>query len=155
MKTGPHELSQDIATDDAYEAMPYPSMPYAHTQPARLAAVASLYGLNSPNPETARVLELGCASGGNIIPLAARYPRAHFVGVDLVHRHVEDARTRIAALSLHNIDVRQADLADVSFHADAFDYVICHGVFSWAPRRPRTASFEFAATCFRREVSPP
>lgn len=121
------------AADD-YDLLPYPSMPYTYTQPARLAAVAALYGIGAPAAAQARVLELGCASGGNIIPLAARYPHARFLGIDLASRHVEEARRRIAELGLTNIEVRQGDLAELSLAASAFDYIICHGVFSWAPR---------------------
>ncbi len=125
--------SPSSVTDD-YDLLPYPSMPYTYTQPARLAAVAALHGIDAPVAALASVLELGCASGGNIIPLAARYPHARFLGIDLASRHVEDARRRIGELGLTNIEVRQGDLAELSLGAGAFDYVICHGVFSWAPR---------------------
>ena len=36
-----------------------------------------------PAVTTARVLEIGCGGGGNIIPLAAAFPDARFVGIDL------------------------------------------------------------------------
>ena len=36
-----------------------------------MAAVAALFGLKAPVLATARVLELGGASGGNLIPIAA------------------------------------------------------------------------------------
>jgi SAM-dependent methyltransferase len=124
-----------------YEQLPYPSMPYAHTQPARLAAVTAVYGLAAPAPERARVLELGCAAGGNLIPLAARFPAAHFVGVDLAERHIEAAQRRIAALGLGNIEARRGDLALLSFAGESFDYVICHGVFSWVPEAVQDAIF--------------
>jgi|CXWL01.1.fsa_nt_gi SAM-dependent methyltransferase len=122
----------DPAADD-YDLLPYPSMPYPQTQPQRLAAAAILHGIDPPPPERARVLELGCASAGNIIPLAARFPEARFLGVDLARRHVEEAHEQIAALGLSNIEVRQGDITQLSFGADAFDYVICHGVYSWVP----------------------
>jgi SAM-dependent methyltransferase/methyltransferase-like protein len=116
-----------------YNALPYTSMPYAYTQPAHLAAIVALFGLEAPAPDGARVLELGSASGGNIIPLAARFPNASFLGIDLAQRHVDEGRKRIAALGLTNIQIRQGDLAQLSFADEHFDYVICHGVFSWVP----------------------
>jgi methyltransferase-like protein/trans-aconitate methyltransferase len=136
---GNHDVA-GTAVDD-YDLLPYPSMPYAQTQPARLAAVAALYGLAAPPAARARVLELGCASGGNIIPLAARFPEARFLGVDLARRHVEEAQRRISALGLANIEVRQADLTHFSPGAEQYDYVICHGVFSWAPRAAQESVF--------------
>ena len=117
-----------------YNLLPYPSMPFAYTQPGHLAALTALFGFAAPAPDRARVLELGCASGGNIIPLAARWPNAHFLGIDLTKRHVEHGLQRIAALGLPNIEIRQSDLAQISFGHEQFDYVICHGVFSWVPK---------------------
>jgi SAM-dependent methyltransferase/methyltransferase-like protein len=122
------------ATAVDFDQLPYPSMPFAYSQPAHLAALATLYGLQPPAADRARVLELGCASGGNIIPLAIRFPNAHFVGIDLSHQHVRDGSRRIATLGLKNIDLRQGDLAETEFAADSFDYIICHGVFSWVPQ---------------------
>jgi len=129
-----------------YNALPYTSMPYAYTQPAHLAAVAALFGLEAPAIERARVLELGSASGGNIIPLAARFPSARFLGVDLAQRHIEDGRKRIAALGLANVQLRQADLTQLSLGDEQFDYVICHGVFSWVPTAAQDAIFRICGT---------
>ncbi len=122
-----------------YDLLPYPSMPVAHTQPAHLSALASLFGIAAPAVERARVLELGCASGGNIIPLAARFPDARFTGVDLSARHIHDGRGRVAALALGNVTLSQGDLAGLTFAGERFDYVICHGVFSWVPQAAQDA----------------
>src|SRR5262245_16369603 len=105
--------SMNPSSSSGYDELPYPSMPFAYTQPGHLAALATLYGLNAPDAEHAKVLELGCASGGNIIPLAARYPRARFTGMDLSQRHINEGRSRAAALGVRNIDLRQEDLTHV------------------------------------------
>jgi len=129
------EPARSAATSGGdFDQLPYPSMPFAYTQPTHLAALATLYGLRPPPADSARVLELGCASGGNIIALAARFPNAHFVGLDLSAQHVRDGSRRLATLGLKNIDLRQGDLAEAEFAPDTFDYVICHGVFSWVPQ---------------------
>ncbi|MCW1384099.1 class I SAM-dependent methyltransferase [Novosphingobium sp. KCTC 2891] len=117
-----------------YNSLPYDSMPFAHTQPSSLAALGTLLGLMPPNVSKARVLELGCASGGNILPLAARFPLARFTGIDLSTRHVDMANERIRALGLGNVAIYQGDLADPDVVEGEFDYIICHGVFSWVPR---------------------
>jgi SAM-dependent methyltransferase len=122
-----------------YELMPYPSLAYDFTQPARLAALAMLAGLPAPAAERARVLEIGGASGGNIIALAARFPNARFLGVDLSTRHIEEGTRRIAALGLTNIELRQADITTLALDGAQFDYIICHGVFSWVPLAARQA----------------
>ncbi len=135
--TRPAAGAATVAGD--YDRLPYPSMPFPDTQPARLAAVAALFGIAAPAAERARVLELGCAAGGNIIPLAARFPGARFTGVDLSPRQVEDGRARIAALGLGNVELQQADLATYDLAGATFDYVICQGVFSWVPRTVQDA----------------
>jgi SAM-dependent methyltransferase/methyltransferase-like protein len=116
-------------------------MPIAYTQPSRLAAVAALFGIAAPAADRARVLELGCAAGGNIIPLAARFPRACFLGIAFSPRQVEEGRRRIVALGLTNIQIRYAELTELSLAGQIFDFVICHGVFSWVPRDAQDAIF--------------
>ena len=136
---------QAVGTD--YDLLPYLSMPVAYTQPANLAGLAALFGMASPATDQARILELGCASGGNLIPLAARFPEARFLGVDLSARQIADGRKRIDALGLANIELRRADLADLALPANSFDYVICHGVFSWVPPRVQDAILRITSDC--------
>ena len=135
------DLGSSAPKEVAYDELPYPSLPVAYTQPAHLAAMAIMFGLEPPKVANARVLELGCASGGNIIPLAARFPKANFIGVDLSKRHVEDGRKRIALLGLKNIEIQQGDLTKATFDAQGFDTIICHGVFSWVPKAAQDAIF--------------
>jgi len=129
-----------------YNLLPYLSLPAAFTQPAHLGALAALHGLQAPVAEQARVLELGCASGGNLIPLAARFPGARFLGLDLSQRQINDGQRRIAALGLDNIVLRQGDLVEATFAGDPFDYIICHGVFSWVPKVAQDAILRLCAT---------
>jgi methyltransferase-like protein/2-polyprenyl-3-methyl-5-hydroxy-6-metoxy-1,4-benzoquinol methylase len=122
-------------TGSTYDAVPYASRPFWQSQPAQLAAIARLFGLQAALPSTARVLELGCAAGGNMIPLAARYPQASFTGIDLAATQVAQAQHAIQALGLANIEIRQQSVADFTRGAAPFDYIICHGVYSWvAPK---------------------
>jgi methyltransferase-like protein/2-polyprenyl-3-methyl-5-hydroxy-6-metoxy-1,4-benzoquinol methylase len=140
-------VAQDFAEQPGgdYNVVPYESNPFPQSEPARLAGLARLFGLDPPAVSGARVLELGCASGGNIIPLAARFPEARFVGVDLSARHVAEGRKRIADLKLINVEVRQGDLTETSFGDERFDYIICHGVYSWIPPAAQDAVLRIAA----------
>lgn len=137
---GSPPYSQAEAGGD-YNQLPYPSMPFTDTQPAHLAALATLFGIVAPDIGCARVLELGCAAGGNIIPLAARFPQASFTGIDLSRRHIDDGGKRIAALALTNVKLQQADLTTLDLAGQQFDYIICNGVFSWVPKPTQEAIF--------------
>ena len=121
-----------------YNVVPYTSVAFPQSQPAYLAALATLFGLSPPPVASARVLELGCAAGGNIIPHAVHFPKAQFLGIDLSVRHVEEGRQRIAGLGLANIEIRQGDLTELKLE-ESFDYIICHGVYSWVPPAARDA----------------
>jgi SAM-dependent methyltransferase len=138
-------------TARSYDALPYASDPFPFTHPSQLGAIARLFGLEAAPPARARILELGCASGGNIIPLAARLPGATVVGVDLSAVQVAAGGARIAALGLKNIELRCRDFFAFAADADApFDYVICHGVYSWVPAPVRDA---LLALC-RQKLAP-
>lgn len=133
-----------------YDEHPYESMPFAQTQPANLAALGMLFGLNPPPVINSRVLEIGCAAGGNIIPLASRFPASRFDGLDISARHVDMANSRIKAIGLTNIAIRLGDIADPTAVDGEFDYIICHGVYSWVPEHVRRRILEV----FRQHLTP-
>src|SRR5215218_6038847 len=68
---------------NTYDAVPYSVGAYPQTRPDRLATTARLFGMSPADPTRCRVLELGCAAGGNVIPMALAAPESGFVGVDL------------------------------------------------------------------------
>ena len=121
----------------AYDELPYDCLPFPQTHPARLHALALLFGLQPPAVETCRVLELGCANGNNLIPMAGALPGARFVGVDLSARQVENGQALIAAAGLTNIELRHADIASIGAQDGTFDYIVAHGVYSWVPPEVR------------------
>jgi 2-polyprenyl-3-methyl-5-hydroxy-6-metoxy-1,4-benzoquinol methylase len=126
-------------TARSYDALPYTSDPFPNTHPSLLGAIARLFALDTAPVNEARVLELGCASGGNIIPLAARHPQASFVGVDLSKAQIEAGQARLARLNLSNIALRCQSFAEIEKGGAGFDYIICHGVYSWVPAPLREA----------------
>ena len=64
-----------------YDTTPYSSVSFPPSAPGQLAAVAHLFGLTTPEVSTARVLEIGCATGGNILPMAEQFRRPRFWGL--------------------------------------------------------------------------
>lgn len=112
---------------------------YAHdcTHPARLRSAAMWFGVPAPPTETARVLELGCAVGDNLLYMAARMPRATFVGVDLNPGAIADGQRIADDLGLENITLRACDIRELPVAGEPFDYIIAHGLYSWVPEDVR------------------
>ena len=134
----------------SYDELPYDSLPLPETQPDFLAAVAQLHGFDAPDPSRARILELGCAQGGNLIPLAWRWPEADCVGVELSRVQAEAGAAFIHELGLPNARILHGDLAALPAGLGEFDFIIAHGVFSWVPPSVQQALLDVC----RRHLSP-
>jgi SAM-dependent methyltransferase len=127
-------------SDNAYDAVRYSNNPYAQTHPERLATVAILHGLTPPDPFAARVLEIGCGAGGNLMAMAAATPGIRALGVDLAAGPIAEGQAAIAEIGLGNIELRQGDLRDLADGSlGEFDYIVAHGVYSWIPEDARDA----------------
>lgn len=124
---------------DSYNETPYHSHPFSQTAPEHLAAIATLFSVQSVPVERARILELGCASGGNLIPTAMRLPHAQITGVDLSSVHILEGQATIERLGLKNITLQHMDLSEITSDFGTFDYIISHGVYSWIPEEVQVA----------------
>jgi methyltransferase-like protein len=129
--------ASEKVTATSYDEVPYASYPFPQTHPSHLAVIATLFGLQPPPVQHCRVLELGCAAGGNLLPMAEALPQSSFVGVDLSARQIADGQRVLEALGLANVRLVHASILDVDRSWGQFDYIICHGVYSWVPDRVR------------------
>lgn len=123
-----------VPPSTSYDDVPYESSSFPQTHPDRLATLATLFGLSPAPVEHCRVLELGCAMGTNLIPMAFHLPGSQFVGVDLSARQVTIARENAAEMGLSNVRIEHASILDIDSSWGEFDYLICHGVYSWVPQ---------------------
>ena len=112
-------------------AFVYKTFARRETHPARLGALARLHGINAAPVERCSILEIGCGDGGNLIPLAEVYPESHFVGIDISVDAIQKGRAEIAELGLNNITLRQGDISSEPIEQERYDYIVCHGVYSW------------------------
>ena len=128
----------------------YPGGAWEHSHPDRIAANARMYGMAPAPIECARVLELGCGAGRNLVPMACVLPEARFLGIELAARPLGIGRGLAAALALSNVELRQGDILDLPADLGEFDYIVAHGVYSWVPAPVRDALM----AAFARHLAP-
>ena len=129
------------------DSLPSFDRPHAHGDPARLAAVARRCGLEATAPDDARVLEIGCADGGDVIPLAAQHPRAIFLGLESSAALARRGNERIARLGLLNIRILRGEIAAFDWQSRPFDYILCHDAYRHGSAALRAAILRVVAAC--------
>ena len=126
------KIPENVKIDkNSYDEAPYRSKTFYYTQPGRQQMVLKLLGFKTPDLEKARVLEIGCSFGGNIIPFALENPKAEVVGIDLSSVQIDEGNRIIEYLGLENIKLIHQNVLELENKLGKFDYIICHGVFSW------------------------
>jgi SAM-dependent methyltransferase len=121
----------DSSVAARYDQLAYQSAPIGHAHPQRMAALLHLMGLTVPEPSTARILELGCGTGANVLSLAAILPKASLVGIDLSSSQIASAERIRGAAGLTNVQLLCQDFSTLDSKFGTFDYIIAHGIYSW------------------------
>ncbi len=140
-------ISNSIKPKTSYDETPYESYPITKTHPDNLATLATVFGMKAKPIANARVLELGCASGGNIIPMAMAFPESTFIGIELSERQALDGQNIIKTLGLKNVEIRQQNILDLNKDIGEFDYIITHGVYSWVPANVQDKILQVIEDC--------
>jgi methyltransferase-like protein/trans-aconitate methyltransferase len=131
-----------MASPEKYNAFNYPSAPFDYSHCRRLETVAKLFGMQPAPITSARVLELGCGDGSNLIPQAENFPQATFLGIDYARVPIEQGQALIDAVGLSNIQLRAENVMDLDPACGRFDYVIAHGLYSWIPPEVQARTLE-------------
>jgi len=129
----------------SYDAVPYGGGAIVATRPDYLAANARLRGLDAPDAARCRLLDLGCATGGNLMAMALAFPESEFVGVDLSPKQIATARDTARAVGLTNVRFEAVSITEIGDTLGAFDYIVSHGVYSWIPAAVQRALLEVVA----------
>lgn len=114
-----------------YDEVAFPSYPYPASHPERLATIARLCGLATADIQNCRVLELGCGTAGNLLPMADTLPDSQFLGLDLSEQQIALGQEQVTAVGLNNIRLQARDILTLDDSLGEFDYVIAHGLYSW------------------------
>ena len=124
--------------EPSYDEVPYEGRAIPASAPAALRMTARAHGGPRGTLEGARVLELGCGDGANLLPLAFHHPDWLLVGVDASARAIAVAEESARALELSNVRFVHADVARFTPEGEQ-DYVVAHGLYSWIDAERRAA----------------
>ncbi len=134
-----------------YDEVPYDSHPFFFTYPAHLKAIGKMFGMKPPKLETARVLELGCSEGANAVLFAQEYPKSEVVAIDLSEEEIRIGKEKLNGFEIKNLDLKVANIMDIDESWGKFDYIICHGVWSWVPEVVREKILELSSKNLSKE----
>ena len=141
-------MTRSSTIEEGYDQLPYPGVPVLKTHPVTLATLARVFGLSPAPVSRCRVLELGCADAENLLPMAHGLPSSDFIGVDLSSVQLDLGRRMAEQLKLGNLKLLHCDLTRLDLNSlGSFDYIICHGVFSWVSDEVRAAILRLFQAC--------
>jgi SAM-dependent methyltransferase len=78
------------------------------------------------------VLDIGCGTGEITARLAAKYPQATFIGIDLEEQHLDRARARCAEFG-SRVRFQFGDALALPFPDEQFDLVVCRHLLQAVP----------------------
>lgn len=107
------------------------SDPYVHGYDPRenirlqdqASTLVELLHSDTSYPEGSRVLEVGCGVGAQTVTLARNSPKASITSVDISEASVAEARRRVVAAGLSNVEFQRADIFNLPFAPCSFDHV--------------------------------
>ncbi len=126
--------------------------PYARTlqpeaAPAWLDFVATQAGYRAPRRRPGdpfSFCDLGCGHGTTSNLLAAALPQGRFLGLDAMAEHTKSARAFAKAHGIGNVTFkRDTFAAALKRDYGPFDYIACHGVYTWVSEQNRAALTAF------------
>src|SRR5258708_26921032 len=125
--------------------VPY-AWPFAkELAPAWLDLVALVSGFEPPSRAGGfSWCDLGCGHGLTASILAATHPSGRFCGIDFNASHINGATRFANECEIDNVDFHHADFSTaIETVAGGFDYIVCHGVYSWVDKESQNALLQF------------
>ncbi|MCB0319946.1 MAG: methyltransferase domain-containing protein [Bdellovibrionales bacterium] len=135
-------MAQSLLPSDSYDQVQFSSRPTPERTPSRFWVVGALRGMRPVLPSRAKFLEIGCSTGRHLLFLAELYPEAHFLGVDSSGEQIAQAVSLQRTLGLKNVEFLCSDIQNFAVQEFAYDYILCHGLYSWCSKPLQNRVFE-------------
>ncbi|MDY4011061.1 MAG: class I SAM-dependent methyltransferase [Fusobacterium gastrosuis] len=135
-------MEKENLTEKSYNEVLYLSKSFKQTQPIRINAIMQLFGFKTKELNKSRVLEIGCSIGGNLIPISFCAPQSEIIGLDLSEIQINEGKKIIEQIGIKNIKLYHKNIMDYNYEYGKFDYIICHGVFSWVDKNVQNKILE-------------
>jgi len=131
--------------------VPYPTFVHRQAMPTWLNMVVQQQGIQAPDLKRPfRYLELGCATGINLIVAAIYHPHANFVGVDFNPVHIETANRFAKQLGIKNVTFIHSDFEHfLRTNQQAFDYIVNHGTYTWIASQQQHTLLDIVANSLK------
>jgi SAM-dependent methyltransferase len=75
-------------------------------------------------PKESFVLEAGCGVGAQTKIIATKNPDSNLISVDISEDSIKEAQQQIKSLEIKNVEFRKADIYNLPFKDETFDFVI-------------------------------
>lgn len=85
-------------------------------------------------PAGSRVLEAGCGVGAQTVTLAKNSPGALITSIDISELSVNEAKRKVAAADLTNVQFEQADIFNLPYEQNSFDHIFVCFVLEHLPQ---------------------
>lgn len=118
------------------------SRPYVHGYDLRenirlqdqASTLVELLHSDTAYPAGSRIFEAGCGTGAQTITLARNSPKACITSIDISSVSLEEAKKRIDAAGLTNVQFQQGDIFALPFEPGSFDHIFVCFVLEHLPQ---------------------
>jgi ubiquinone/menaquinone biosynthesis C-methylase UbiE len=74
-------------------------------------------------PPGSVILEAGCGVGAQTVTLAKNSPEAKIISIDISNESIQEAKKRIEAEGITNVEFQQGDIFNLAFEEKSFDHL--------------------------------
>lgn len=134
----------------AYIKLSSPPRSFPSTHIGRLGAIGQIFNLHTADPAKARVLQLGCSQGFNLLAMAQLFPSTEFVGVNCGDKPTDYANQALEATGLSNVKFLDEDILNISADLGKFDYIITQEIYSSVPENLKDAILRISSENLNR-----